>query len=167
MPRLWDLRVMNRRTQNGEDIQPEDKIIGFAIAAPALAIGLWLFSWTIPPFVHTHWIVSMLGLALIGFAANEFAYTLNGYLADSYTIYASSGLAVLAFLRGIISGCMPLFAHQMFAGLGSNVAGSIIAAVASLFCITPYVFFKHGKSLRERSNFARYSAEINREHGDE
>jgi uncharacterized membrane protein YuzA (DUF378 family) len=166
LPRLWDVHVISQKKQRNQEVQPEDKIYGFAIAAPMLAIGLWLFSWTIPPLVHTHWAVSMVGLVFIGFATNEFAYTLNGYLADSYTIYASSGLAALAFLRALVSGIMPLFAYPMFSGLGGNVAGSILAAVATLFCVTPFVFMKYGKILRERSEFAKYSAEINEQHGD-
>ncbi|KAJ5812372.1 hypothetical protein N7474_008673 [Penicillium riverlandense] len=159
--RLWDHRQMNNRRKNGVPPKPEDKINGFAIAAPALAVGLWAFGWTVPPLVHTHWGVSIVGLVLIGFAVNEFAYTLSGYIADSYTLYASSGLAAVAFLRGTLSGCMPLFAYQMYSGLGSNVATSIIAAIATLFCVTPYIFFKHGLWLRERSRFARFSAEVN------
>jgi uncharacterized membrane protein YuzA (DUF378 family) len=166
LPRLWDVHVISQKKQRNQEVQPEDKIYGFAIAAPMLAIGLWLFSWTIPPLAHTHWAVSMVGLVFIGFATNEFAYTLNGYLADSYTIYASSGLAALAFLRALVSGIMPLFAYPMFSGLGGNVAGSILAAVATLFCVTPFVFMKYGRILRERSEFAKYSAEVNEQHGD-
>lgn len=166
-PRLWDLYIISKRKQQKAEVKPEDKIYGFALAAPVLAIGLWLFSWTIPPLVHTPWPVSMVGLVMIGFAANEFAYTLNGYLADSYTMYASSSLTTLAFLRAIVSGLMPLFAYPMFSRLGSNVAGSILAGVATLFCVTPFVFFRYGRALRERSKFARYSVEVNKQHGDE
>jgi uncharacterized membrane protein YuzA (DUF378 family) len=72
-PRLWDLHVSSKCRQQKEEMKPEDKIYGFAIAAPVLAIGLWLFSWTIPPLVHMPWSVSTVGLILIGFAANEFA----------------------------------------------------------------------------------------------
>lgn len=82
--RLWDLRVASRRMREKQDLAPEDKLMGFAIAAPALAIGLWLFSWTIPPLVHTHWAVSMVGLLLIGFAANEFAYTCMSFNMFTY-----------------------------------------------------------------------------------
>jgi hypothetical protein len=166
LPRLWDVQVASQRKRRNQDLMPEDKITGFVIAAPVLAIGLWLFSWTIPPLVHTHWTVSMVGLVLIGFAANEFAYTLNGYLSDSYTIYASSGLATLAFLRALVSGIMPLFAYPMFSGLGGNIAGSILAGVATLFCVTPFIFLKYGRRLRERSPFAQYSAKVNEQYGD-
>jgi hypothetical protein len=149
-PRLWDLHIITCRQRENRELKPEDKLTGFAIAAPVLAFGLWLFCWTIPPLVKVHWMVSMLGLALIGYAANEFAYTLNGYLTDSYGSFASSGLAALAFVRSLVAGVMPLFAYQMFTGLGSNVAGSIIAAVATVYCVAPYIFLKYGRRLRER-----------------
>ncbi|KAL4876860.1 major facilitator superfamily domain-containing protein [Aspergillus karnatakaensis] len=165
LTRLWDYHRLKKREEAGESPEPEDKIGGFAIAAPALAIGLWIFGWTVPPRVHVHWIASMFGLFPIGFAATEFSYTLSGYIADAYTIYASSGMAVVAFLRGIASACMPLFAYPMYSGLGSNVATSIIAAIATAFCFTPFVFLRFGKQLRERSRFARYSAEMNEKHG--
>ena len=140
---------MRECQQQGEEVVPEDEIISFALAAPTLVIGLWLFSWAIPPSVYVHWVVSMTGLMLIGFAANEFAYTPNGYPADSYTVHVSSGLATLAFLRALVSGLMPPFAYQMFSGLGSNVAGSILAGIATIFCITPFIFLRFGKPLRE------------------
>jgi hypothetical protein len=166
LPRLWDYRIVCQKEKDGARVEPEDKILGFAIATPALAIGLWLFSWTIPPLVHTHWVPSMLGLILIGFAANESAYTMNGYLADSYTIYASSSLAALALLRALVSGVMPLFAYPMFHGLGSNVAGSMLAAIATVYCVAPFIFLKYGRRMRENSEFARHSAEVNEKHGD-
>lgn len=167
LPRFWDLRKMRQCRERGESPKPEDKIIGFAFAAPALAIGLWLFSWTVPPLVHVRWIVSLVGLVLVGFATNEFAYDLEGYLADAYTAYASSGLAAVSSIRAFVAATTPLFGQQMFKGLGANVAGSILAALATVFCITPVVFLRYGKTLRERSKFARYSVKVNEEHGDD
>ncbi|EAU33495.1 conserved hypothetical protein [Aspergillus terreus NIH2624] len=163
--RFWDYHKLESRQQASQRPEPEDKIGGFAIAAPTLAIGLWIFGWTVPPIIHVHWIASMFGLALVGFAATEFSYTLSGYLSDAYTIYASSALAVQGVLRALASGCLPLFAYPMYSGLGSNVATSIIAAVATVYCVTPYIFLKHGKRLREKSPFARFSAKVNDEHG--
>ncbi|KAF2435302.1 putative polyamine transporter [Tothia fuscella] len=162
LPRFRDLKLMKQGRS-----EPEDKLTGFAIGAPSLAIGLWLFAWTIPPRVRTHWLPSMLGLLLVGFATNEFAYTLNGYLADSYSIYAASSLAALALTRALVSGVMPLFAHQMFTGLDTNLAASVLAAVATLYCVAPVVFLKYGKQMREASEFARHSAEVNKRHGEE
>ncbi|KAH9905362.1 major facilitator superfamily transporter [Xylariomycetidae sp. FL2044] len=160
LPRLWDMKIIKRRRKQNERVEPEDKITGFALAAPALASGLVVFSWTIPPLVTgVHWIVPTLALAPIGFAVNEMAYTLSGYLADAYLLYASSAFSAIAFVRALVSGLMPLIAHIMYAGLGANLAGTVIAGIAVVFRAAPWVFFRYSKKLREASPFARFSLE--------
>ena len=162
--RLYDRRILQRRRKQNKPLEPEDKLVGFAIAAPVLAISLWIFAWTIPPRApHVHWIVSMFALILAGFAANEFDCTLAGYLSDSYTIYAASAYAGLSLLRTFACAAFPLFGHQMYTGLGSNVASSILAVVATVFCFCPIIFLKYGKRIREASKFARYSLTVYRD----
>ncbi|KAK6601531.1 MFS multidrug transporter [Botrytis cinerea] len=141
-------------------LEPEDKIVGFATGASALAAGLWLMAWTTPPLVHgIDWVVPMIGLAGAGFASNEIEYALGNYLADTYTVYASSAFAAYSILRALLSGIFPLFADQTYNGLGSNIAGSILAGVATLWLISPYIFMKYGKTLREKGKFAKLSLE--------
>ncbi|KAI9870096.1 MAG: hypothetical protein M1830_004688 [Pleopsidium flavum] len=162
--RLYDRDISRKRQSRHQAIQPEDKLTGFIIAAPLLAIGLWWFSWTIPPKVaHVHWIVSLLSLVLVGYAANEFECILAGYLADSYTVFAASAFAALALLRALCCAMFPLFAHQMFTDITPNVASSILAAVATVFCLCPVVFFRYGKRIRQSSKFAKYSLQASNE----
>ena len=134
--------------------------MGFAFAAPALALGLGWFAWTVPPAVTgLHWAAPTTALILVGFAVNELAYVLSGYLSDSYLLYSASAFSGLAFVRAIVSGLMPLIAHEMYTGLSANIAGTILAGVATLFCIVPWIFFRYSRKLRERSPFARFSLE--------
>lgn len=156
-PRLYDSRVLADRQKRGKPLEPENKLFSFALAAPTLAGGLWWFGWTIPPLTHVHWIVPFIALVPVGFALNEFVYTLTGYLADSYTIYAASGFAGLILARASTCAVVLPFTHQMYTNLGPNVATSILAAVATVFCVAPFVFFRYGKRIREASVFARYS----------
>jgi hypothetical protein len=107
--------------------------------------------------IQTHQIsslVSIAALTLIGACINEFDGVLQGYLTDSYTSYAASANAPLAFLRGILSAVFPMFGEQMFAGLGNNVSGSILAAIASAFCVIAAWFWRYGAKARERSEYA-------------
>ncbi|KAK2056504.1 major facilitator superfamily transporter [Colletotrichum caudatum] len=160
LPRLWDIKVVRDRQRTKVPVQPEDKIIGFAFAAPAQAIGLAWFAWTIPPaVVGVHWMVPTASLVLVGFAVNETAHTLSGYLADSYLLYSASAFSGLALIRAVASGLMPLVAHEMYAGLNANVAGSVLAALAAAFCVAPWLFFRFSMRLRQRSPFARFSLE--------
>ncbi|KAK4149847.1 polyamine transporter 1 [Chaetomidium leptoderma] len=160
LPRLWDQRVAHQALQRGEKMLPEGKIMGFAIAAPALAIGLMWFTWTVPPAAtYIHWLVPTAALVPVGFAVNEMAYTLSAYLIDAYLLYAASAFCGLAFVRALVSGFMPLVAQQMYPALGANIAGTVVACFALVFCLAPWVFFRYGKTLREKSPFARYSLE--------
>jgi hypothetical protein len=134
--------------------------MGFAIAAPALAIGLMWFTWTVPPAVpQVHWLVPTAALVPVGFAVNEMAYTLSAYLTDTYLLYSASAFCGLAFVRALVSGLMPLVGQQMYPALGTNIAGTVVACFAVVFCLAPWVFFRYGRALRERSPFAKHSLE--------
>lgn len=155
LPRFYDNYIYKKYRRTHRRILPESKITSFAIAAPSLAIGLWLFAWTIPPRVTSvPWPVSMIGLILIGFSLNDFSYVLFGYATDSYGEYAASAVSAISLTRTLTAAVFPLFTHQMYTGLGSNVATSILAAVASLFAFTPFLFLNYGPKLRHKSKFA-------------
>lgn len=155
--RIYD-RELAKKHGSASPLCPEDKLAGFAIASPAFAIGLWWFAWTIPPEVpQAPWVVSMLALIPIGFAINEFDCVLVGYLTDSYTTFASSAFASLSLVRSLLAAVFPLFARRMYITLGSNYATTILAAVATVACISPVILIRYGKRIRQASKFARYS----------
>jgi hypothetical protein len=163
--RLLDGYILNYFRRQGRPIKPEYKLVGLALGGPFLAIGLWWFAWTIPPDVQAPWIVPTISLVLVGYALTEMDTVLYGYISDSYLSYSASATAAVAFVRALLSGAFPLFTTQMFDGLGNNVAMSVLAAVATAFCIVPPVFIIYGERIRRASKFARYSWEIQEELG--
>ncbi|KAJ5103500.1 hypothetical protein N7532_004029 [Penicillium argentinense] len=170
LTRLLDYHIFNKRRIQGRPIKPEDKLTGLAIGAPVLAAGLWWFGWTIPPLIQgptIPWIVPTVSLVLVGYALTEIDSVLYGYISDSYLSYSASATAAVAFFRGVLSGVVPLFTRQMFSGLGANIAVSILAGVATLFCVVPPIFLCFGERIRQRSKFAKYSWQIHEELGKE
>lgn len=160
--RFNDIRIVRRIRAKGQTLAPEDKMRGFWMGAPVLAISLWWFAWSIPPHVITHWVVSMIPLIGVGLATTEFDCTLSGYLTDSYTIYTASAFAALEIVRATISGALPLFTPQLYQALDPNRATSLLAAAATLFCVAPFIFWKYGTELRQRSKFAKYSLALSK-----
>lgn len=155
LPRIYENRLFSKFEAQGRAILPETKIRSFAIACPALAVGLWIFAWTVPPLVPgVPWAISMIGLMLIGFATNDFAYTLFGYMTDAYGGYAASAVSALSLSRTLVAAAFPLFTTQMYRGLGNNVASSILASVATLFALTPALLLMHGRTFRKNSKYA-------------
>ena len=152
--------VYRYKKHQDKSSRAELKLTGCLLGAPALAVGLWIFSWSIPPAIHNiHPIVSMFGLCLLGFAATEIAYCLQGYLTDAYTTYASSALSGLAAMRAVVSGILPLVAGDIFETLGNNKGGTLLASLATVFAIGPIAFYFFGEKLRARSPLARSSIE--------
>jgi hypothetical protein len=164
-PRFHDRTALKQRAKDGNPLHPEDKLTGFSFAAPALAFGLWWLSLSVPPASNLPWFATVVGLIAIGFATNEFAYTLSSYLADTYTIYASSAFAAMSFLRAVLGGLFPLIGEPMVRSLGANWALVVLACVSSIFCASPVLFRKFGVRIRMRSEFARWSLGVSRETG--
>lgn len=69
-------------------------------------------------------------------------------------MYAASALAANTVCRSAAGAAAPLFTQQMFNALGVGGGGSLIAGVAVLLMPIPFVFYKYGGPIRERSKFA-------------
>ncbi|PWY80585.1 subtilisin-like protein [Aspergillus heteromorphus CBS 117.55] len=165
LTRCLDLRIIAQHRQHSRPLLPEDKLTGFWIGAPILAGALWLFAWTIPPAVtNLPWMVSVVALVLTGYSLNEIDYVLGGYLTDSYLSYAASGLAALSLVRALLSAALPLISAPMLERLGANFTVSVLAAIATVFCIVPPLFSRFGRGMRARSAFARFSLTMYREY---
>jgi len=156
--RFYDRRVTRQRRMKNLPLCPEKKLFGFALGAPLLAVSLWWFAWTVPPHMTgVAWPASAVSLILLGYATNEFDTVLSRYLTDSYTSYAASTFSSLTLLRAIFSAVFPLFTTPLYTNLNNNVATSVLAAIATVFCIAPVVFIIYGRRLRGASRFARES----------
>lgn len=77
------------------------------------------------------------------------------YLADCYTLYADSALAAMNFWRNIAAASFPLFTDHLYAKLGIHGAGSLVAGIATLLAIIPFMAFRYGNRLRQRSRFTK------------
>ncbi|KAF7593099.1 hypothetical protein BBP40_012044 [Aspergillus hancockii] len=86
--------------------------------SPILAVGLWWFAWTIPPQVPgVHWTLSMLSPLLVGYATGEFDCTLAGYITASYTVFAASSFASIAFLRALYCAVFPSSTPRIYTAI--------------------------------------------------
>lgn len=57
-------------------------------------------------------------------------------------------------MRNTLGAVSPLFASQFFHNLGSQYAGLLLALIATLLTLIPFVLFKFGPELRARSKLA-------------
>lgn len=154
LTRVHDRHAIRKNRLAKHRLIPEKALFGLAIGAPALAMGLWWFAWTIPgPLVKTlSWPASALSLILAGYGINEHTTVLTRYVLNPHSHSqsrnsnnnnnnnhdASSAFAALLTLRALLSALFPLFTTQMFETLGTNTAGSVLAAIATASCLLPF-----------------------------
>ena len=67
---------------------------------------------------------------------------------------AASAIAANTFLRSLAGAVFPLFAQYMYAGIGVNWSGTLLGCVAALLAPIPFVFWKYGARIRQKSKFA-------------
>ena len=133
---------------------PESMMSVVCIAAVLIPIGEIWFAWTCYP-ISIHWAASI--AAGIPFGAGNgavFIYASN-YLVHSYGIYAASAMAGNAVIRSFLGGTLPLAGPAMYRALGPNWAGTLLAALEFLIIPIPFVFYKYGHKIREKSSLIK------------
>lgn len=146
------LRVLDRHEGCAP---PESRLPPVMVAAICIPIGLFWFAWTTYPSIH--WMVSIVGGAPFGFGIILVYLGIMNYLVDSYTIFAASVLAANATLRSLFGAIFPLFVTYMYEGLGNQWASSIPAFLTVLCMPFPFIFYKYGKTIREKCKYAAQS----------
>ena len=69
-------------------------------------------------------------------------------------MFAASALAANTVCRSAGGAAAPLFTQYMFDALGVGGGGSLIGGFAVLLAPIPFIFYKYGGPIRERSKFA-------------
>lgn len=101
-----------------------------------------------------HWIVPALSGLFTGFGLMSiFLQSLN-YLVDAYLMFAASAIAGNTFLRSLCGAGFPLFARQMFDGMGIQWASTLLGCVALVLAPIPFIFYKYGAGIRAKSAYA-------------
>ena len=129
------------------------------LAAVLVPIGELWFAWTcLPKTIHWAWPIA----AGIPFGAGNgaiFIYASN-YLVHSYGIYAASAMAGNAVVRSLLGGTLPLAGPPMYRALGANWAGTLLGLLEVIIIPIPFIFYKWGHRIREKSSLIRKMREI-------
>ncbi|KAJ4367563.1 hypothetical protein N0V83_007147 [Neocucurbitaria cava] len=132
---------------------PEWRLPEVIAGGVCFAVGIFWFGWT-GYKADIHWIVPTLSGILIGFGLlSIFLQSLN-YLVDAYLMFAASAIAANTFLRSLCGAAFPLFARQMFEGMGIEWAATLLGCIAALLVPVPVWFYFRGAKIREKSMYA-------------
>ncbi|KAF2686452.1 major facilitator superfamily [Lentithecium fluviatile CBS 122367] len=132
---------------------PEWRLPEVIIGGVSFAIGIFWFGWT-GYKESIHWIVPTLSGIFIGFGLLSIFLQALNYLVDAYLMFAASAIAANTFLRSIFGAVFPLFAQQMFEGMGIQYAATLLGCIAVVLVPVPVWFYLRGAKIREKSQFA-------------
>lgn len=131
---------------------PEARLYYAAAGAVLAPIGLFIFAWT--GRVGISPAAPIIGLTIFNLALFPVYLAVFSYLADVYERYASSALAAQSFLRNTFAACFPLFSQQMYEKLTPKYASTLLAAIACVLGVVPFVLIKYGDRIRSHSRAA-------------
>jgi hypothetical protein len=75
-------------------------------------------------------------------------------LTNNHRQFAASAIAANTFLRSLCGAAFPLFARQMFQGMGIQWASTLLGCIAALLVPVPIWFYLKGAKIREKSAYA-------------
>ncbi|KAL7415406.1 MFS general substrate transporter [Mrakia frigida] len=150
---LWADRKYDQvqRDNNGIAV-PEYRLYGAMCFGPLLPIGLFIFSFT--QYAHVHWIAPIIALVPIILGIYHIFLATYNYTTDAYGEMSSSAIAGQGFMRNMFAASFPLFATQMFKGMGFQFAGLLLALITAALAPIPFVLFKYGARIRASSKYA-------------
>ncbi|RCI12509.1 hypothetical protein L249_0357 [Ophiocordyceps polyrhachis-furcata BCC 54312] len=132
---------------------PEWRLPSVMAGGICFVIGIFWFGWTgFSPSIP--WIAPAASGILTGFGLLSIFLQCINYIVDAYLMFAASALAGNTFMRSLAGATFPLFATQMFTGMGIQWASTLLGCLALLMCPIPFIFYRYGRKLREKSKFA-------------
>lgn len=135
-------------------IPPEKRLPLAMIGGPCNVIGLFLFGWSTA--YRVHWIVPTIAEGFFGFGNMLIFMSCMMYITDVYgPLFSASAMASNAILRYILGGTFPLFAVQMFRGLGPQWACTLLGCLGILGACIPFALVRFGPKLRQSSGYKR------------
>lgn len=151
---FFEKRYAKAMDANGGKPVPEERLPPMMVGGIFFAIGLFWLGWSGNFPDKVHWMVPTVSASFIGFGLILVFLPCLNYIIDCYLFFAASALAGNTLLRSAFGAIFPLFARQMFNSMKIRWAATLLGCVALLLIPVPFLFYKYGKSFRERSKFA-------------
>lgn len=155
---FWISSRDRKRLESGHKAVPEDRLPVAMVGGILFAVTMFWFAWT-AEFNSIHWIVPTLAGVFLSMSILLIFVAYLNYLTDTYLVYAASALAANTICRSACGAAAPLYTQKMFNALGVGGGGSLIGGVACLLAPIPFLFYKYGATIRDRSKFAPTSTE--------
>ena len=148
--------------------KPEYRLLLMIWLSPCVALGLFIYGWTV--YYKVHWIVPIVGTFFIGLGvyfvlvtcisccysayqigANFYQMPTQLYLIELFgSKDAPAALSAMNVLRYMGGTFLPLAGPRLYRALGYGWGNSLLGFLALLFAPPPVLFYKYGERLRAK-----------------
>jgi multidrug resistance protein len=140
-------RILKSLTKKNHGVaKPEFRLPVMLVSAWVLPAGLFIYGWTADKGVH--WMVPIVGTAIVGLGIFPLFMAISAYLIDAYTIYAASAAAAATVMRSLFGALIPLAGNKMYDAMGIGWGTSLLGFIAAVFIPVPYIFWIYGERIR-------------------
>lgn len=146
----YGFRVQAKRK---DKVTPGDRLPAAMIGGILSPITMFWFAWT-AEYTSAHCMVPTLAETFLSTATLLIFATRINFLIGVYSAFAVSAVAASTTVRSACAAAEPFFTQYMFNALGVGGGGSLIGGLAVLCAVIPFLFYRYGKTIRERSKFA-------------
>ncbi|ETS87248.1 hypothetical protein PFICI_01076 [Pestalotiopsis fici W106-1] len=144
-------RIYNKLKGEGEGT-PEMRLPTMMWVSPIVSAGFFWYGWT--AYYHVHWIAPIIGTSLIAIGALFVIMPSQLYLVDAFGPQAAaSALAANLVVRTLSGAFLTLAGPPLYSSLGLGWGNSLLGFLGLLFVPIPWLFYRYGKTLRERFVF--------------
>lgn len=141
-----------RKLKGDGDGTPEMRLPPMMYIAPVSAAGFFWYGWTVQ--YQTHWIIPIIGTSFISIGALFVIMPSQIYIVDAFGPQgAASALAASLVLRTLSGAFLTLAGPPLYSALGYGWGNSLLGFLCLLFVPVPWLFYRYGKTLREKFVF--------------
>ncbi|CAI6091035.1 unnamed protein product [Clonostachys chloroleuca] len=146
---LYQPRVKNYAPQL---VPPEHRLYGAMVGSLILPVGLFWFGWSAGR--GASWASPATAIVLFAWGNICIFISTFHYKGDVYQpgVLASAASAN-SLARYGFAAAFPLFTIQMYQKLGIEWASSLLGLISLIMLPVPWIFFKFGQGIRERSKY--------------
>ncbi|GLB42212.1 putative mfs general substrate transporter [Lyophyllum shimeji] len=149
---LWREGVEGRKNV------PEHKLIWAFLAAFLFPLSMFWFAWTSRPPINMY--VSLGALVGFGISGHIIFLAVSDFTVESYGLMASSAVTGQSFARESICGILCLVSVPFYENVGFQWASTILAILATMMGLFPFLFYKFGPWIRQSSRYAQEFARL-------
>ncbi|PQE06223.1 benomyl methotrexate resistance protein [Rutstroemia sp. NJR-2017a BBW] len=139
------------RAAAGGEIKPEYRLPVMVLGGIVLPLGFFIYGWTAER--HIHYVVPIIGTAVISFGLVLTTLPCVTYLVDAYTQHAASAMAAMIVLRNVAGTVLPLAGPPLYGKLGLGWGNSVLGFIALAFVPLPLLLVKFGERIRMSKRF--------------